>query len=84
MTKLLGQIYYYVPRSSKTSSLPPSAASTVNKVALCGTLAEQLFFGWLRDKLGRKRVYGITLMLMVGCSIASSLSFGELAEGYHG
>lgn len=77
VTKLLGRIYYYVPGSSKPGSLPPNAASAVNGVALCGTLAGQLFFGWLGDKLGRKRVYGITLMLMVGCSIASGLSFGS-------
>ncbi|PPD78151.1 hypothetical protein GOBAR_DD24906 [Gossypium barbadense] len=42
---------------------------------------EQLFFGWLGDKLGRKRVYGLTLMLMVICSIASGLSFGKSPDG---
>ncbi|KAM1753219.1 hypothetical protein ACFX12_005834 [Malus domestica] len=77
VTKLLGRIYYHVPGSSKPGSLPPSVACAVNGVALCGTLAGQLFFGWLGDKLGRKRVYGLTLMLMVGCSICSGLSFGN-------
>ncbi|OWM70075.1 inorganic phosphate transporter 1-4-like [Punica granatum] len=76
VTKLLGRIYYHVDGSSKPGSLPPNVAAAVNGVALCGTLAGQLFFGWLGDKLGRKRVYGITLMLMAGCSIASGLSFG--------
>ncbi|TQE08917.1 hypothetical protein C1H46_005531 [Malus baccata] len=60
-----------------SSSLPPNVACAVNGVALCGTLVGQLFFGWLGDKLGRKRVYGITLMLMVGCSICSGLSLGS-------
>lgn len=77
VTKLLGRIYYTVPGSPKPGSLPPKVAAAVNGVALCGTLAGQLFFGWLGDKLGRKRVYGITLMLMVGCSICSGLSFGS-------
>ncbi|XP_050363300.1 probable inorganic phosphate transporter 1-2 [Argentina anserina] len=77
VTKLLGRIYYTLPGSSKPGSLPPNLAAAVNGVALCGTLAGQLFFGWLGDKLGRKRVYGITLMLMVGCSICSGLSFGS-------
>ncbi|WOL08357.1 inorganic phosphate transporter 1-4 [Canna indica] len=31
--------------------------------------------------MGRKRVYGMTLMLMVICSIASGLSFGHIAKG---
>ncbi|KAG6736225.1 hypothetical protein POTOM_061047 [Populus tomentosa] len=32
-------------------------------------IAGQLFFGWLGDKLGRKKVYGITLVTMVGCAL---------------
>ncbi|KAM5564181.1 putative inorganic phosphate transporter 1-2 [Rosa sericea] len=77
VTKLLGRIYYTVPGSPKPGSLPPNVAAAVNGVALCGTLAGQLFFGWLGDKLGRKCVYGITLMLMVGCSLCCGLSFGS-------
>ncbi|KAJ4954627.1 hypothetical protein NE237_011410 [Protea cynaroides] len=77
VTKLLGRIYYHVEGSSKPGTLPPNVASAVNGVALCGTLAGQLFFGWLGDKLGRKRVYGVTLMLMAFASIACGLSFGS-------
>ncbi|KAF8377036.1 hypothetical protein HHK36_030408 [Tetracentron sinense] len=77
VTKLLGRIYYHVDGSSKPGTLPPNVAAAVNGVALCGTLAGQLFFGWLGDYLGRKRVYGMTLLLMVMCSIASGLSFGS-------
>ncbi|KAJ7959113.1 Phosphate transporter [Quillaja saponaria] len=77
VTKLLGRIYYHVDGSSKPGILPPNVAAAVNGVALCGTLAGQLFFGCLGDKMGRKRVYGITLMLMVVCSISSGLSFGS-------
>ncbi|XP_059436258.1 low affinity inorganic phosphate transporter 1-like [Corylus avellana] len=77
VTKLLGRIYYHVEGSSKPGTLPPNIAAAVNGVAFCGTLAGQLFFGWLGDKMGRKRVYGVTLMLMVICSIGSGLSFGS-------
>ncbi|KAM7277924.1 hypothetical protein ACFE04_005058 [Oxalis oulophora] len=77
VTKLLGRIYYYVEGHPKPGSLPPNVAAAVNGVALCGTLAGQLFFGWLGDKMGRKRVYGLTLILMVGCSLASGLSFSN-------
>ncbi|CAI0386122.1 unnamed protein product [Linum tenue] len=77
VTKLLGRIYYHVDGAPKPGSLPPNVAAAVNGVALCGTLAGQLFFGWLGDKLGRKKVYGLTLMLMVICSVASGLSFGH-------
>ncbi|KAL0556653.1 hypothetical protein IC582_005167 [Cucumis melo] len=77
VTKLLGRIYYTVEGSSRPGTLPPAVAAAVNGVALAGTLAGQLFFGWLGDKLGRKRVYGLTLILMVVCSIASGLSFSS-------
>ncbi|XP_057781307.1 probable inorganic phosphate transporter 1-7 [Salvia miltiorrhiza] len=80
VTKMLGRIYYHVEGSPKPGSLPPNVSAAVNGVALCGTLAGQLFFGWLGDKLGRKKVYGLTLMVMCICSIASGLSFGRDAK----
>ncbi|XP_075650468.1 inorganic phosphate transporter 1-4-like [Castanea sativa] len=79
-TKLLGRIYYHHEGAAKPGTLPPNVSAAVNGVALCGTLAGQLFFGWLGDKLGRKKVYGITLLLMIICSIGSGLSFGHDAK----
>ncbi|PSR92874.1 Inorganic phosphate transporter 1-4 like [Actinidia chinensis var. chinensis] len=81
VTRLLGRIYYYKEGSAKPGSLPPNVASSVTGVALVGTLVGQLFFGWLGDKMGRKKVYGITLILMVLCSVASGLSFGSSSKG---
>ncbi|KAK2986539.1 hypothetical protein RJ640_012302 [Escallonia rubra] len=81
VTKLLGRIYYYEEGSAKPGTLPPVVASSVTGVALVGTLAGQLFFGWLGDKMGRKKVYGMTLLLMILCSLASGLSFGKSAKG---
>nr|AFH74431.1 phosphate transporter [Cucurbita maxima x Cucurbita moschata] len=77
VTKLLGRIYYHKQGSDKPGELPGNVAAAVNGVAFCGTLSGQLFFGWLGDKMGRKRVYGMTLMLMVICSVASGLSFSS-------
>ncbi|XP_024398003.1 inorganic phosphate transporter 1-1 isoform X1 [Physcomitrium patens] len=79
VTRLLGRIYYYDPLTGKPGSLPANVNAAVNGVALCGTLAGQLFFGWLGDKLGRKKVYGMTLMMMVVSALASGLSFGHTA-----
>ncbi|XP_004502147.1 inorganic phosphate transporter 1-4-like [Cicer arietinum] len=81
VTKLLGRIYYTHKGSPKPGTLPPNVSAAVNGVALCGTLAGQLFFGWLGDKMGRKKVYGLTLALMVFSSLASGLSFGHSAKG---
>ncbi|KAL4567458.1 hypothetical protein LXL04_023042 [Taraxacum kok-saghyz] len=77
VTKLLGRIYYHRDGALKPGTLPPGVNSSVTGVALVGTLAGQLFFGWLGDKMGRKKVYGMTLAVMVLCSLASGLSFGR-------
>ncbi|RDX63583.1 putative inorganic phosphate transporter 1-7, partial [Mucuna pruriens] len=81
VTKLLGRLYYTEAGAAKPGTLPPRVQSSVTGVALCGTLAGQLFFGWLGDKMGRKRVYGLTLVLMVVCSLASGFSFGSTPKG---
>jgi PHS family inorganic phosphate transporter-like MFS transporter len=79
VTGLLGRLYYQVPGASTPTKLPVNVNAAVNGVALCGTLAGQLFFGWLGDKLGRKRVYGMTLLLMVLAALACGLSLGHTA-----
>ncbi|CAA3000325.1 inorganic phosphate transporter 1-4-like [Olea europaea subsp. europaea] len=81
VTKLLGRIYYTHDGAPKPGTLPPGVSSAVTGVALVGTLLGQLFFGWLGDKMGRKKVYGVTLVLMVVCSLASGLSFGSTPKG---
>ncbi|KAL9663311.1 hypothetical protein QQ045_028151 [Rhodiola kirilowii] len=80
VTKLLGRLYYYDPAKPGPGTLPDNVNNAITGVALFGTLAGQLFFGWLGDKLGRKTVYGITLVTMVGCAVASGLSFGSTAQ----
>ncbi|EXB72464.1 Inorganic phosphate transporter 1-11 [Morus notabilis] len=77
ISKLLGRLYFYHPGSQKPGKLPKNVNNLVTGVALVGTLAGQLFFGWLGDKLGRKKVYGVTLVLMVICAICSGLSLGS-------
>ncbi|KAL5781309.1 hypothetical protein ACOSP7_006338 [Xanthoceras sorbifolium] len=75
ITKLVARIYYHKEGSYTLGYLPNNVAAAVIGVAFCGTIAGRLFFGWLGDKMGRKRAYGMTLMLVVVCSITSGLSF---------
>ncbi|KAH0664557.1 hypothetical protein KY284_029488 [Solanum tuberosum] len=76
VSKLLGRLYYYDPATHAPGKLPHSVNNWVTGVALVGTLTGQLVFGWLGDKLGRKKVYGLTLILMVICALCSGLSLG--------
>ncbi|KAL8525201.1 hypothetical protein ACS0TY_014720 [Phlomoides rotata] len=81
VARLLGRIYYTKAGAPKPGTLPPAVSASVTGVALVGTLCGQLFFGWLGDKMGRKKVYGMTLLIMVACSVASGLSFGSTPKG---
>ncbi|KAL6839769.1 hypothetical protein ACP4OV_030457 [Aristida adscensionis] len=71
---LLGDVYYGGDGGGR---LPRRVSAAVHSIALCGAVPGQLVFGWLGDKMGRKRIYGVTLLLMVACSLASGLSFSK-------
>ncbi|KAH9624915.1 hypothetical protein KSS87_004191 [Heliosperma pusillum] len=70
VTILLGRIYY--PHNNY--KVPPVVASTMLGVALLGTIIGQLIFGRLGDLIGRRRVYGIALALMVLSSFGCGFS----------
>jgi PHS family inorganic phosphate transporter-like MFS transporter len=81
ITRLIGRIYYYHPGEKTPGTIPAGPNQALNAVALVGAFCGQLLFGWLGDKLGRKRVYGMTLLMMIVFSIASGFSFGSTAKG---
>ena len=61
-------------------ALAPGGAVSTSELALLGSTAlmgaavGQVLFGWLGDRLGRRRVYGLTLSLMAVAAIGSALS----------
>ncbi|GAB5590016.1 hypothetical protein Unana1_04916 [Umbelopsis nana] len=61
---------YYAP-SHKT----PYNVDTALKVsASAGTVVGQLLFGWLADRVGRKRMYGVELMIIIVATLAQALA----------
>ncbi|KAF8022430.1 hypothetical protein BT93_F0073 [Corymbia citriodora subsp. variegata] len=70
--RLLGPIYY----KSNGNRIRSATEAAMLAVPLLGTVIGQLLFGWLGDRVGRRRVYGITLMLMMVSSIGCGLSMG--------
>ncbi|CAM6089163.1 unnamed protein product [Calypogeia fissa] len=86
VTSLLGRIYYpgHVGQSGKPGELPIGVYAAVTGTALLGTLTGQIIFGWLGDKVGRKKAYGITLTIMFVFSIASGRSIGNTPEAVLG
>uniref|UniRef100_A0A804HNH2 Phosphate transporter n=1 Tax=Musa acuminata subsp. malaccensis TaxID=214687 RepID=A0A804HNH2_MUSAM len=45
VTKLLGRIYSFDPNSKSPGTLPPNVSVAITRVAFCGALSGQLFFG---------------------------------------
>ncbi|CAL5038336.1 unnamed protein product [Urochloa decumbens] len=73
--KLIGRVYYSPsPTSSTPGVTPPAVVSATIGVALLGAAAGNLIFGALGDRAGRRRVYGVSLLLMVCCSVGSGFS----------
>jgi MFS transporter, PHS family, inorganic phosphate transporter len=66
----------YVFWKDETSSL---RLTYINIATLAGTLLGQLSFGFLADKNGRKKMYGIELVLL----IASTLGVVMCSTGAH-
>lgn len=63
----------------------PSTSDTAIKVATSGgTVIGQLFFGCLADRIGRKRMYGIELMIIIMATLAQALSSASRAVSITG
>ncbi|KAG0243862.1 Inorganic phosphate transporter pho84 [Actinomortierella wolfii] len=67
VTPMLGLIYY-------GGELPASMDLGIKISASVGTLIGQVFFGWLADRLGRKRMYGVELMIIIVATLGQALS----------
>ncbi|KAI0775039.1 inorganic phosphate transporter [Trametes elegans] len=74
--------YLYGPDGSDAatqfSDLPNRTLSTAQEVGIkiatpAGVLLGQLLFGWLGDMLGRKRIYGMELLLILVATFAQTL-----------
>lgn len=67
-------IVFWQDAKTNTGKIP-SAADTAIKVSTSGgTVIGQLLFGWLADRIGRKRMYGIELIIIIMATLAQALS----------
>ncbi|PKA51078.1 putative inorganic phosphate transporter 1-10 [Apostasia shenzhenica] len=72
--KLIGRIYYPPGDDGAPGVTPPATYSVVVSVALLGTVTGQMVFGPLGDSMGRRRLYGLALLLMIFSSLGSGFS----------
>ncbi|KAH8819766.1 putative inorganic phosphate transporter PHO84 [Xylogone sp. PMI_703] len=72
VTSMLGVVFFQNPKSKGTI---PSSSDTAIKVATSGgTVIGQVGFGYLADVVGRKRMYGLELILIIFATLAQALS----------
>lgn len=80
VTGLLGLVFWQgppIPGSNHGGNygVLPQAVNTALKAATSGgTVVGQLLFGWLADKMGRRRMYGIELVIIVLSTFAQALA----------
>jgi PHS family inorganic phosphate transporter-like MFS transporter len=65
---MLGLVYW------KNGSIPQNSDTAIKVSTSGGTVIGQLGFGWLADVLGRKKMYGLELMVIIIATLAQSLS----------
>lgn len=65
---MLGWVYF----QQNGNAVPSSMDGAVKGAAAVGTLVGQLLFGWLADRLGRKKMYGVELIIMIVGTLASA------------
>ncbi|XP_044960096.1 probable inorganic phosphate transporter 1-10 [Hordeum vulgare subsp. vulgare] len=74
--KIIGRVYYPSPagHAGRPGVTPPAVVSATVGVALLGAVVGNLLFGALGDRVGRRRVYGPCLLLLVCSSVGSGFS----------
>jgi len=80
VSAMFGWVYY---RGTGPIKSPPSVPSDIDlalkAAAPAGSFIGQLLFGWLADRLGRKKMYGIELMIIIVATVGSALSANAFA-----
>lgn len=66
-----------IPESNQGGNhgiLPQSVNTALKAATSGGAVVGQLFFGWLADVVGRRRMYGVELAIIVFATFAQSLA----------
>jgi len=73
VTSMLGVVYWHGAKS-KPGTIPSSSDTAIKVATSGGTVIGQLGFGFLADVVGRKRMYGLELIIIIFATLAQALS----------
>jgi PHS family inorganic phosphate transporter-like MFS transporter len=68
---LLGIVYWQDPQHRGV--MPHNADTSIKVATSAGAIFGQCIFGYLGDYLGRKKMYGVELMIIISTTLAQSL-----------
>ncbi|KAH0551198.1 acid phosphatase pho5 [Trichoglossum hirsutum] len=71
VTQMLGLVFWQTKNKGK---IPDSSDTGIKVATSGGTVLGQVGFGWLADIVGRKRMYGLELIIIIFATLAQSLS----------
>jgi PHS family inorganic phosphate transporter-like MFS transporter len=83
ITGMLG-IVYFQQALTNPGTLPSTADTGLKIATSAGTVIGQLAFGWLADVVGRKRMYGLELIIIIVGTLAQTISGSSVAVGVIG
>lgn len=78
VTSMLGVVYWQTYKASP-GHIPQNADTAIKVATSAGTVVGQVGFGWLADMVGRKRMYGLELILIIFATLAQALSSSSRA-----
>lgn len=71
---MLGVAFWQKVGGKNAGKIPSSSDTAIKISTASGNVIGQLLFGWLADRVGRKRMYGLELIIMIFATLAQSLS----------
>lgn len=77
---IMGYVYYADAEGSAKNTTPTSIDMWIKGSTQIGCIFGQFIFGFLADRIGRKRMYGIELIIMIVCTLGGSFA-GNTARG---
>ncbi|BCR99183.1 uncharacterized protein AKAW2_40866A [Aspergillus luchuensis] len=82
-SSMLG-VVFWEHATNRPGKIPYSSDTAIKVSTSAGTVVGQLFFGWLADIVGRKRMYGIELIIIILATLAQCLSSNSPAVSITG
>ncbi|KAJ1663485.1 hypothetical protein IW140_001169 [Coemansia sp. RSA 1813] len=75
---IMGYVYYADAEGSAKNTTPTNIDVWIKGSTQLGCIVGQLLFGYLSDRLGRKRIYGVELIIIIVCTIGGAFAGGTV------